>query len=202
MRERSRTHRDGDLGRRAPRLTYANIVSTLALFIAIAGGSAYAASHLHLITGKGIASGTITAKNIKPHSLLATDFAPGQLPAGTPGAPGAAGTPAAKYWALIREDGTIGRQSGGISAALRENGAKTLHYEVTFPTNVSGCAYLVTASDPGTITINENVFPADTAAILSADSNQTVVVEMYYPNLAESDGWFLVKRDFSLAVFC
>ena len=48
-----------------PRLSYANVVATLALIIAIGGGSAYAASRL--VTGKQIAKGTITAK-VVPHS--------------------------------------------------------------------------------------------------------------------------------------
>jgi hypothetical protein len=102
-------------GRPRLRLSYANIVSTLALFLALAGGTAYAASKL--ITGSQIAPGTITAKNIKARSLVAADFAKHQLPAGsrgltgktgatgpqgvagqagapgTPGAPGAPGTP-------------------------------------------------------------------------------------------------------------
>jgi hypothetical protein len=87
----------GKQGRPTPRLTYANIASTLALIIAIGGGSAYAASHL--ITGKQIASGTITAKNIKTHTLLKADFKSGQIPAGprgpagTPGTPGSPGAP-------------------------------------------------------------------------------------------------------------
>jgi len=103
-------------GRLRSRLTYANVVSTLALFITLAGGSAYAASKL--ITGKQIAPGTITAKNIKHHSLLKLDFATGQLPAGPQGPvggtgpqgpQGAAGT--ARAWGIIATSGTTGNAS-------------------------------------------------------------------------------------------
>lgn len=73
------------------RVTYANVASTIALVIAISGGTAYAASHL--ITGKQIAKSTITAANIKSHSLLASNFKKGQIPAGAKGATGAAGAP-------------------------------------------------------------------------------------------------------------
>lgn len=48
-----------------PRLTYANVVATLALFIAL-GGSSYAALK---ISGKEIQKNTITGKNIKRNSL-------------------------------------------------------------------------------------------------------------------------------------
>jgi hypothetical protein len=71
------------------RLSYANITSTIALVIAVGGGSALAASRL--ITGSQIAPGTITAKNIKDHSLLGTDFKKGQLPRGARGAQGPSG---------------------------------------------------------------------------------------------------------------
>ena len=78
-------------GRR--RLTYANVTSTIALMIAVSGGTAFAASHL--ITGKQIAKGTITSANIKSHSLLASNFKKGQIPAGATGPQGAAGAPGA-----------------------------------------------------------------------------------------------------------
>lgn len=76
-------------GLRRPRLTYANVVATLALFLALSGGSALAASKL--IKGSQIAKGTITAANIKSGSLLSKDFKKGQLPKGAPGATGPAG---------------------------------------------------------------------------------------------------------------
>jgi hypothetical protein len=73
----------------ARRLTYANVVATLALMIAISGGTAYAASRL--ITGKQIAKGAITAKNIKKHSLSSVVFKKGTIRRGKAGATGASG---------------------------------------------------------------------------------------------------------------
>lgn len=103
-------------GRLRSRLTYANVVSTLALFVTVAGGSAYAASHL--ITGNQIARGTITAKNIKHHSLLNLDFAKGQVPAGPQGPTGGTGPqgpqgPAgtARAWGIVATNGTTGNAS-------------------------------------------------------------------------------------------
>jgi len=79
------------------RLTFANVVSVLALFVAL-GGSATAAV---LITGKNVKDGTLTGKDIKNNSvgsvdvkdgdLLTKDFKPGQLVAGAPGATGPQG---------------------------------------------------------------------------------------------------------------
>src|SRR5271166_3135746 len=62
------------------RLTYGNVVATLALFLAMSGGAAYAASH-YLIT---------SSKQIKP-SALAEIAKKAKGPAGANGANGAAG---------------------------------------------------------------------------------------------------------------
>jgi hypothetical protein len=78
-------------------LTYANVVSTLCLFIVL-GGGAYAAA---TITGRDVKDGSLTGADIKDNSLgsvdikngdlLAKDFKPGQLPAGPRGDSGERG---------------------------------------------------------------------------------------------------------------
>ena len=69
------------------RLTYSNVVATLALFVAL-GGSSYAAIK---ITGKQIKDGSVTTADVKNRSLLAKDFKAGQLKAGPRGAAGPTG---------------------------------------------------------------------------------------------------------------
>ncbi|MCW3047729.1 MAG: hypothetical protein JWO74_2013 [Solirubrobacterales bacterium] len=69
------------------RLTFANVLSMVALFVAL-GGSSYAAV---TITGAQIKDGSITTKDIKDWSLLNRDFKPGQLPRGGTGPQGPAG---------------------------------------------------------------------------------------------------------------
>jgi hypothetical protein len=54
------------------RLTYANVVSTLALFLALGGGAAMAKQHF--LNGKRIKPGTIPANRIKKHSLTSTQI--------------------------------------------------------------------------------------------------------------------------------
>jgi hypothetical protein len=51
------------------RLTYANVVATLALFVALGGGS-YAAI---TITGKNVKNSSLTGKDIKNSSLTSSD---------------------------------------------------------------------------------------------------------------------------------
>jgi hypothetical protein len=79
-----------------PKLSFANVVSLLALFIAL-GGTSYAL----VVTGKTVKDRSLTAKDIKKSSLTGTeikdkslkaaDFAAGQLPGGAAGAQGAQG---------------------------------------------------------------------------------------------------------------
>ena len=57
------------------RLNYANVVATLALFIAL-GGGAYAATKIH---GKDIAPRTIGAKHIKKGTLSGTEIGKGAI---------------------------------------------------------------------------------------------------------------------------
>lgn len=73
-------------------LTYANVVSTVCLFIVL-GGSAYAATKLpkNSVGTKQLKKNSVTSKKVKDRSLLARDFKPGQLPPGGQGAAGANG---------------------------------------------------------------------------------------------------------------
>jgi hypothetical protein len=90
------------------RLTFANVVSLIALFVAL-GGSSYAAITItgknvknpsltgkdiknSSLTGSDVKNSSLTTSDIKNHSLRSTDFKAGQLPAGPRGADGKNGT--------------------------------------------------------------------------------------------------------------
>lgn len=74
------------LARLRQRLTYANVMATIAVFIAL-GGSGYAAVTLkrNSVKGKHIAKNAVTSAKVKNRSLKRKDFASGQLPKGLPG---------------------------------------------------------------------------------------------------------------------
>jgi len=76
------------------RLTYANVMATIAVFVAL-GGSSVAAISLkrNSVKGKHIATNAVTSPKVKNASLLARDFAPGQLPKGEQGPQGSQGPP-------------------------------------------------------------------------------------------------------------
>jgi hypothetical protein len=104
-----------------PHLTYANVVSTLCLFIVL-GGSSYAVVTLgkNSVGSKQIARNAVKASEtarksvgsaeVIDRSLLAKDFRRGQLPAGAPGPMGPAGA--------TGPPGPLGPTRGATSAGL------------------------------------------------------------------------------------
>ena len=75
------------LGRLRARLTYADVMATFAVFVAL-GGSSYAAVK---ITSRDVKDNSLTTKDIKDRSLLSKDFKKGQLPGGARGQAGPQG---------------------------------------------------------------------------------------------------------------
>jgi hypothetical protein len=114
-----------------PHLTYANVVSSVCLFVVL-GGSAYAAATLsnNSVTSKHIKNGqvkrddiarnAVNSSKIANSSLLADDFKAGQLPAGPPGPKGESG-PQGQQGAK----GEAGAAASGIVARPRSTGPLT-----------------------------------------------------------------------------
>ena len=73
-------------------LTYANVMATVAVFLAL-GGGAYAAFKLPKgsVGSKQLKADAVTSSKVKNQSLLAGDFKAGQLPAGARGQQGPQG---------------------------------------------------------------------------------------------------------------
>jgi len=70
-------------------LTYANVMATVAFFVAI-GGTSYAVA-TGSIDSREIKNNTVRSKDVRNRSLLARDFKADQLPRGPSGATGATG---------------------------------------------------------------------------------------------------------------
>jgi hypothetical protein len=110
------------LERPRPRLTYANVIATLALFLALGGGAAYAASlGKNSVGAKQLKKNAVTGAKVKDGSLSAGDFKAGQLPAGergpqgVPGAPGASGATNV----VVRYGDRVGvKEAGEVGQAL------------------------------------------------------------------------------------
>lgn len=192
------------------RVSFANVVSSLALFVAL-GGTGYAAVALpnNSVGTSQLKKSAVTSAKIRDRSLKAVDFAAGQIPAGPAGAKGAtgdkggtgtvgpagptgltgpAGAPATALWAVVNASGTLARGSTGVTSVY--SGAS--FYTVTFPRDVTQCAYEATIG--GVSTSYGGKGEISTYSANAAPSSVTVVTH-------DSTGAFS-DRPFHLAVFC
>ncbi|MFY9579350.1 MAG: hypothetical protein WAQ33_08490 [Gaiellaceae bacterium] len=164
------------------------VIACTALAIAL-GGTSYAAI-------ERLPKNSVTTYQVKDFSLLARDFKRGQIPAGPvgptgpqgPAGPtgpqgpaGPAGGGAALKWALVRGDGGIAAQSGGITLAAKP-GAGT--YVLGFGSVVTGHpiiasgAYANDASDQrGETTAGPCGSGTEGRGCPASDNTSTVFVE-------------------------
>jgi hypothetical protein len=127
----------------------AMVVACLALLVAL-GGTGYAAV-------QALPRNSVTTVQVKDHSLLARDFKAGQLPRGPQGPAGQAGPtgPAGPQgpagpsgsanvkWALVRPNGSVAAQSGGISVGAHPSSG---NYIVNFGSAVTGKTILASGA--------------------------------------------------------
>lgn len=80
------------VSRARTRLSYANVMATVAVFLAL-GGASYAAFRLpnNSVGTRQLRNGAVTAQKVKLGSLLARDFRRGELPRSSPGLRGPVG---------------------------------------------------------------------------------------------------------------
>jgi hypothetical protein len=130
------------------RPTYANVTSTIALVLAL-GGTAYAGVTLGrgAVKGVNLARNSVTSPKVKDGSLLAKDFARGQLsagergPAGAPGPQGPAGSAgapgSARAYATVTSSGTVvAARSRGVAGVSKPAAAATGSYCITLAAGI------------------------------------------------------------------
>ena len=181
-------------GRPSPAL----VVACLALAAAL-GGTGYAAIVLpaNSVGTAQLQSQAVVASKIKTHSLVASNFKPGQLPRGAQGLAGAAGPPgpkgdaATKLFATVRQkaggSGVELGPSSGVQALVRQGGGSGL-YNLTFNQDVSNCAVIVSLG-------GSNLTGGEATAATTGGPGVTV-------QTSDSDGSPDDLDSFTVAVFC
>jgi hypothetical protein len=185
-------------------------VGYIALFVAL-GGVSYAAAELpkNSVGAAQIKAGAVSSSKVKDQSLLARDFARGQLPKGAKGDPGPKGDPGAKgdpgiqgvqgppgeaatkLFAHITAFGDLAYGSGAAGATRSAAGT----YTVTFNRDLSGCVPLVTTGFGQPAPFPDQVI-GDTVASASITGSTVGVAVRAGSSQALSDSGF------QLAVFC
>jgi hypothetical protein len=201
------------LSRVRARLTYANVVASLALFAALCGSS-YAALQLPKgsVGTKQLQRNAVTSPKVKPGTLLLSDFRSSQRnslrgPAGIQGPPGARGElgprgpegqrglqgapglPATRLFAHVSDVGVLDYGSGVTQAVRNQAGI----YTVTFDQSLNECVAVGTVGAPGF---------RDTDTALYADVGEpdanSVTVQIWHLAPVRA----LADNSFHLAVFC
>ncbi len=141
------------------RINYANVMATLALFIAL-GGTSYAVTQLprnsvgsaqirsSAVGGSELKRNAVTSRSIRSRSVALSDIAPGARRAlrgaqGVVGPQGPAGPAGVTYRAVINSGG--GAVRGNASGVTHQGGSA--RYSIAFDRDVSGCVATATLSD-------------------------------------------------------
>jgi hypothetical protein len=137
------------------RLTYANVVASIALFVAL-GGSSYAALTLprNSVGSNQIRTAAVGTSELRNRSVALTDISTGARRAlrgavGPQGPAGPAGPPAAKYVAAVTAAGGFVRgnaTSGGRAGAVGS-------YTVAFAAPTSSCAVVASLGSTDATTV-------------------------------------------------
>ena len=128
------------------KLTYANVTATLALVLALGGGTAWAASKIrtkqigyHAVTGAKLDTNAVTASKLRNGAVRTDDVKDGSLQAADL-APGAIPPAEATIWGVVTSGGALVSGEGVTGAVAGNDGITTL----TFPHDVSRCAAVAT----------------------------------------------------------
>lgn len=208
-----------------PRLTYANVASSLALFLAVSGGTAIAAATIgtsdiqrgavttsriapQAVTGGKIRNNTITSRDVRNGSLQSSDFAEGELPEGPQGPAGPqgpqgpagpAGPGGATATGVVSESGSLVYGKGVAAVSVGGPGV----YTVTFNQNVSECPAVATI---GGFQLGGNTQSGTNAGIVTlqpgGNNNAVAATQITFVTRSGATNFANAPMPFHFAVFC
>jgi len=200
------------------RLTYANVIATLALFIALGATSAFAASQLakNSVGAKQLKANAVTSAKIKNKAVTAAKLnlaTLGTVPSASHAADASTadtatdasqlgGIPASGYqergmWALVSSSGTLLQQSGGISLQAHPLSGS---YFLAFPRQIFGKAMVVSTTMAGSgpanayaqATVCGNAGASSVLCGYGADTTSEALVETYVAGSEEEASFYIL----------
>lgn len=174
-------------------LSYANVMATIAVFVAL-GGGAYAAMTLpkNSVGRKQLKANAVVSSKVKNRSLLARDFKGGQLPRGPRGAP------ATSLWAAVGVEGLV---LGGTALDATKHPHFRGVYAVRFDRDVSRCAALATAGSARGLRQTDPVF-GDEVSLDNFPGRDVNGAANARDVLVREETQSGLEEPFFLAVFC
>ena len=131
------------------RLTYANVMSAIAVFVAVGGGAAYAANTVFstdIVDGevatRDLANGAVTIGKLAGNSVNSARVANGSLTGADVDESTLSGVQPRVRWVFALLDGSVAQSRGVDSVTKTGTGA----YRVDFDGSVANCAILASLS--------------------------------------------------------
>jgi hypothetical protein len=210
------------LARIRGRLTYANVMAALAVFIAL-GSTAWALKRNSVgprqikpeaVRTSDLHDNAVKSAKVDDGSLLSEDFAAGELPSGqqgpqgTPGQQGTPGPPgedATKLLGYVQDD-TIGAgkdaqlvYESGV-ASVTEPASTTGEYRVLFDQSLANCVVRATSGfgAPLSVTINATADSAVFIPTIDPDGDNPAEVEIEVTNINDNPS----DSSFFITAFC
>jgi hypothetical protein len=126
-------------------LTYANVISTLCLFLLLGGGTAVALNGSNTVFTDDIANDTFNSPTEGQGGLVAADLRPNSVGASEVVNFGLSNQDVGVEFAQVNADGTLAHSSGGVTSSSSAPGV----YEVDYGHNISNCAFVTTEGEAG-----------------------------------------------------
>jgi hypothetical protein len=178
-------------------LSFANVMSVLAVFIAIGGGAYAAGIAKDSVKSKQIKAGAVksaeladnavTSTKVKDGSLHGNDFAAGELPAGP------AGADAANVYAYVGSAGNLIYGKGAVDAA-RTSGFPAGDYTITFDRDLTNCVGVANVGTGNPVGDSGLTTGGDRANVFKIDATSVEV------STRDTNG--LASTSFTVALFC
>jgi hypothetical protein len=184
--------------RLAGKLSYANVISTICLFLLLGGGAAYAASQIHL--GKNsvgvnqLKKNAVTTAKIKSNAVTGAKVADGSLTGADIEQASLTGVRASNVTALLiggKECAAVTPFPAGVSAERTSPGV----CKITFPSSVINCATVATPHFR--LLPNEVIVAGERSVQISSVTNTPNVI-----STATYDEGAKASYSFDLTVVC
>ncbi len=186
------------------KLSYANVMATVAVFIAIGGGAYAAGLAKNSVGSKQIKNGqvkvedlgenSVSGSKVKDGSLLPADFNSPDSLKGPKGDQGDPGEPATKLFAAVRSNGDLSYGSG-VDSVSRDEAGK---YSVEFNQSVVGCVAIASAGVGDNFALGDLYVSGSTASVKMFESPSTGRVDVF----TDDGGGGIADRSFLVAVLC
>ena len=159
-------------------LTYANVMATIAVFIAISGGTAVALNGTNTVFTDDIANDTQPAARGNPAGgLAAADLRPNSVGSSEVAAFSLSNQDVGVLFAEVNSNGTLANSSGGGVTTVSHGSG---NYDVDFARNIAACTAVATLGfstgsllPPGEVSLTDTPGNAESVSVVTWNSDGT-----------------------------